>query len=118
MIESAAQPAAPLVQPAETGAAAGQRASPEARPSVAVHVLYFARLREQLGRNAEWVELPADVRTAGALRHHLVGRGGAFGDALGPGKTVRVAVDQIMVGDDAQLANGAEVAFFPPVTGG
>ncbi|MET0509161.1 MAG: molybdopterin converting factor subunit 1 [Burkholderiaceae bacterium] len=108
MVESATQSAAPGAQSA---------AQPGVQP-VAVHVLYFARLREQIGRNAEWVELPPDVRTAGALRHHLVGRGGVFGEALGPGKTVRVAVDQIMVGDDARLTNGAEVAFFPPVTGG
>ena len=87
-----------MVESATQSVAAGAQstAQPGVQPA-AVHVLYFARLREQLGRNAEWVELPPDVRTAGELRHHLVGRGGAFGEALGPGKTVRVAVDQIMV---------------------
>jgi molybdopterin synthase sulfur carrier subunit len=83
-----------------------------------VHVRYFARLRESLGVSAEWVPLPDGVRTAAALRAHLATRGGAFAEALAPGKSVRVAVDQIMAGDEAVLADGNEVAFFPPVTGG
>lgn len=87
-------------------------------PTVTVHVRYFARLREALGCSAERVAVPSAVRTAGALRAHLVARGGAFAEALGAGKAVRVAVDQVMADDEAPLVDGAEVAFFPPVTGG
>ena len=86
--------------------------------SIAVNVLYFARLREDLGLTGERVELPADVTTATALRGHLCRRGGAWQQALAPGKAVRIAVDQTMVTGDAPLVDGAEVAFFPPVTGG
>lgn len=86
--------------------------------SLAVNVLYFARLREQLGLAGERVELPAGVATATALRTHLCQRGGVWQEALAPGKAVRIAVDQIMVTGDAALVDEAEVAFFPPVTGG
>lgn len=86
--------------------------------SLAVNVLYFARLREQLGLAGERVELPAGVATATALRAYLCQRGGVWQEALAPGKAVRIAVDQLMVTGDAALVDEAEVAFFPPVTGG
>jgi molybdopterin synthase sulfur carrier subunit len=85
---------------------------------VKVDVLYFASLREAVGTGRESVELPAGVATAGALREHLRARGGAWAEALAEGRTLRVAVDQAMAGVDAPLRDGAEVAFFPPVTGG
>lgn len=80
-------------------------------------ILYFASLREAVGRAAEEVELPAEVRTLGQLRAHLAGRGDGW-QALGPGRNVRAALNQRMEGVDAALAAGDEVAFFPPVTGG
>ncbi|RPH43582.1 MAG: molybdopterin converting factor subunit 1 [Burkholderiales bacterium] len=83
-----------------------------------IEVLYFASLREAVGRGREQLELPPDVVTAAALRAHLRARGGAWTDALAEGRTLRVAVDQAMAADDAPLRDGAEVAFFPPVTGG
>ena len=83
-----------------------------------VTVLYFARLREAIGFGRESVELPDEVRTIGALRAWLVARGepwsGAFRDVF----PVRAALDQSVQGDEAGLRPGAEVAFFPPVTGG
>jgi molybdopterin synthase sulfur carrier subunit len=83
-----------------------------------VTVLFFASLREALGTGREAVALPAHVRTAGELREHLCARGPAWQSALGGTRPVRVAVDQVMAGPEALLAEGAEVAFFPPVTGG
>ena len=83
-----------------------------------VEVLYFAGLREAVGVSRETVELPAGVATAAALRAHLRSRGGAWADALGESRLLRVAVDQSMARADAPLRDGAEVAFFPPVTGG
>jgi molybdopterin synthase sulfur carrier subunit len=85
---------------------------------VKVEVLYFAGLRETVGCARERLELPAGVVTAGALREHLRTRGGAWTDALAEGRTLRVAVDQAMAATDTPLRDGAEVAFFPPVTGG
>ena len=53
-----------------------------------------------------------------ALRDQLIARGGAHAEALARGKAVRMALDQVMSDESAALADGAEVAFFPPVTGG
>lgn len=81
-----------------------------------VRVRYFASIREALGLGGEAVETSA--ATVGALRDELIARGGAHAEGLARGKAVRVALDQVM-GDEAQpLAEGCEVAFFPPVTGG
>ena len=82
-----------------------------------VKVLFFAGLREALGCGSETLELPAGIATVGGLRDLLVARGEAWG-ALAAMKNLRVAVNQRMVGLDAPVAAGDEVAFFPPVTGG
>jgi len=83
-----------------------------------VKVLYFARLREDLGKAAEEISLPGDVTTVAALRAHLTARGGTWQSALGQGKAVRVAVNQEMAEPGTPVHAGDEVAFFPPVTGG
>ena len=83
-----------------------------------VTVLYFARLREVLGTGSEQIALPATVRDLEGLRALLVGRGGAWERELAPGKPVRAAVNQAMAVGDVPVADGDEVAFFPPVTGG
>jgi sulfur-carrier protein len=82
-----------------------------------LNILYFASLREAVGRPSERLALPEGVATVGALRDHLVARGEGWA-ALGAGRNVRAAVNQRMAGFDAPLAAGDEVAFFPPVTGG
>lgn len=81
-----------------------------------VSVRYFASIREAVGTGAETLQTAAG--TAGALRDELIARGGAWGESLARGRAVRVAVDQRMGGEDTPLHEGAEVAFFPPVTGG
>ena len=81
-------------------------------------LLYFARLREALGRDRETVEVPAGVTTVAELRAWLVARGEPYAAAFGEIKRIRAAVGQAMAQDDTRLADGAEVAFFPPVTGG
>lgn len=82
-----------------------------------VQVRYFASLREALG-NGETVEVSAGS-TLGALRDELVARGGAHAQVLARGRAVRCAVDHVMAADELhELREGAEVAFFPPVTGG
>lgn len=83
---------------------------------VRVQVRYFAALREALGA-AESVEL-ATGSTVGALRDVLIARGGDHGRLLARGRAVRCALEQVMADDSAVLHDGAEVAFFPPVTGG
>jgi len=82
-----------------------------------IKLLYFASLRESLGRADESLDLPEGVATIGALRAHLSARGDTWA-RLAPGHNVRAAVNQAMAADDAAIASGDEVAFFPPVTGG
>ncbi|MCK2089106.1 molybdopterin converting factor subunit 1 [Thauera aromatica] len=82
-----------------------------------VKILYFASLREAVGQSGEEFALPEGVGSVGALRAHLAARGEAW-QALAAGRNVRAAVNQRIVGADAPLAAGDEVAFFPPVTGG
>ena len=83
-----------------------------------VKVLFFASLRESLGRPHEELELPANVNTVGTLREHLRARGGEWASVFAPNRPVRAAVNQDMVHGGAAIKPGDEVAFFPPVTGG
>ena len=83
-----------------------------------VKLLFFAALREQLGRPTEELELPPNVTTVGALRDHLRSRGGEWASVFAPNRAVRAAVNQDMVHAQAAIKPGDEVAFFPPVTGG
>ena len=83
-----------------------------------VRILYFASLREALGTTTEIVELPDTVRSAGDLRAWLRQRGGAWAELLAEGRAVRVSVAQQMADVTTPVADGDEVAFFPPVTGG
>jgi molybdopterin synthase sulfur carrier subunit len=80
-------------------------------------VMYFARLREELGRGSEEIDLDPGVTSVGALASKLVSRGGAW-RALALNSNVRVAVNQEMADASTGLKAGDEVAFFPPVTGG
>lgn len=83
-----------------------------------ITLLYFARLRETLDTGREQLALPATVRTLSALRVHLAQRGGAWEKEMAAGRNLRAAVNQTVVAADAPIADGDEVAFFPPVTGG
>jgi molybdopterin synthase sulfur carrier subunit len=83
-----------------------------------ITVLYFARLREALGKGSEQIMLPSDVRDLEGLRALLVARGGAWERELAASKPVRAAVNQAMAVGDVAVSDGDEVAFFPPVTGG
>jgi len=81
-----------------------------------VQVRYFASLREALGGH-ETVELPAGA-TLGALRDGLIGRSPRHAEVLGRSRTLRGAINQLMCDEASVVPEGAEVAFFPPVTGG
>ena len=81
-------------------------------------VLYFASIREKVGKESEDVELPKGVSTVWELKKHLQGRGGAWAEALADNKLLRMAVNQDMAQGTAAIKAGDEVAFFPPVTGG
>ncbi len=80
-------------------------------------VLYFARLRERFDLAEESLELAGTPSVAGLIAH-LQARGGVWAEELGTGKSFRVAVNQQLVQADAPIPDNAEVAIFPPVTGG
>ena len=81
-----------------------------------VQVRYFASLREALGA-AETCELPA-ATTLGALRDQLIASSPRHAEALARGRALRGAVNQVLADEATPVGEGAEVAFFPPVTGG
>lgn len=81
-----------------------------------VQLRYFASIREAIGTSSESVNTTA--ATLAALRGELVARGDGYAEALAPGRAVRVALNQTMSDESAALVDGAEVGFFPPVTGG
>ncbi len=81
-----------------------------------VTVKYFAGIREAIGLSSELRDTQAT--TLAALRDELIGQGGAYAECLARGKAVRLALNQVMVDESDPLPEAAEVAFFPPVTGG
>ncbi|MDO5531956.1 molybdopterin converting factor subunit 1 [Sutterella sp.] len=83
-----------------------------------IKVLYFASLRDAVGRGEETVELPDESTTLAGVRDALVEKGDPWAFAFRNLKRVRGAVNQDMAEDDAAVKDGDEVAFFPPVTGG
>lgn len=83
-----------------------------------INVLYFALLRERMGRAEERLPLPPGVATVGDLAAWLRGRDAPGAAAFAPGSPVRAAVNQDFALPGAPVRDGDEVAFFPPVTGG
>ena len=83
-----------------------------------MNILYFAWVRQKVGRSEETVEHTPELRTVGDLASLLRARGGGYAQAFADMTRLRAAVNQVHAGLDATLSAGDEVAFFPPVTGG
>lgn len=83
-----------------------------------MRILYFAWLRERLGRTEEELELPSNVTTVAGLVDWLSTRGPEFSDALADRGAIKVAVNQEFARDNSPVKSSDEVAIFPPVTGG
>ena len=81
-------------------------------------LIYFAWVRERIGKPDERLALPNDVRTVKDLLAFLKRRGDGYEAALAFPEVIRVAIDQEHVGHDAALAGAREIALFPPMTGG
>ena len=79
---------------------------------------FFASFREPLGVSQENIVIPDSIKTIADLRAHLVQRGHPWSEVLAQGKVLRCALNQVMVDASSPLQENAEVAFFPPVTGG
>jgi len=85
---------------------------------VSLHILYFARVREQIGRSEEDVDPPATVVSVADLVDWLAGRDPGAAVAFADRARLRAAIDNVFVDFDAPIAGAREIALFPPVTGG
>ncbi len=83
-----------------------------------INLLYFAWVREKVGKSAETVELPASVATIADLVGWLIARGPEYAEAFARPDVVRAAIDRTHVKPAAAIGDAREIAFFPPVTGG
>jgi len=83
-----------------------------------IELRFFASLREVLACSQETMIVPESLKTIADLRSFLRQRGSVWAEALAEGKPIRCALNHQMVDFQTNLEEGAEVAFFPPVTGG
>lgn len=83
-----------------------------------VKVVYFAWVRERMGRASETVRVPDDVTTAGGFVDWLATQGEEHAYALERPEVIRIALDQMHAERDEPLGDTREVALFPPMTGG
>jgi sulfur-carrier protein len=85
---------------------------------MALDIVYFAWVRERVGKPHETVEPPADVTDVADLIDWLKTRGEEYAHAFENGPLIRAAIDKIHAKHDAPIAGAREIAFFPPMTGG
>ena len=81
-------------------------------------LLYFAWVRERIGKAEEQVDPPAGVDTVSELMAWLARRDEQSAYAFENPKVIRAAIDHSHVKADAKIADANEIAFFPPMTGG
>jgi len=85
---------------------------------MAIELLYFARVREAIGRSAETVSPPPEVTTVADLIDWLAARGGGYAEAFADRARIRAAIGDVFADPDSPIAGAREIALFPPVTGG
>jgi len=83
-----------------------------------VKAVYFAWVRERIGKSEEELDPPENVSTIGELIAWLSSRGEGYAYAFEKASVIRAAIDRAHVKHDARIAGAREVAFFPPMTGG
>ncbi|MGB6537584.1 MAG: molybdopterin converting factor subunit 1 [Xanthobacteraceae bacterium] len=81
-------------------------------------LVYFAWVRERVGKAEEEIEPPAGIATVAELIAWLAGKGEQYAYAFENPRVIRAAIDRSHVRADAKIAGAAEIAFFPPMTGG
>ncbi|MCD1264216.1 molybdopterin converting factor subunit 1 [Shinella sp. AETb1-6] len=81
-------------------------------------LVYFAWVRERIGKGEEDIDLPADVTTGAALLGYLKTLGDGYAHALEHESVIRIAINQEHVEHDEPIAGAREIALFPPMTGG
>ncbi|SCX35042.1 molybdopterin converting factor subunit 1 [Agrobacterium rosae] len=83
-----------------------------------VHIVYFAWVRERMGKSEEDIDLPADVTTARQLITYLTTLGEEYEAAFEFPDVIRVAVNQEHIDHDESIVGAREIGIFPPMTGG
>jgi molybdopterin synthase sulfur carrier subunit len=83
-----------------------------------VKLVYFAWVRERIGKAEEDISPPASVATISELMTWLAGRGEEYAYAFENPKVIRAAIDRKHVQPGTPIAGANEIAFFPPMTGG
>ncbi|MCO5073612.1 MAG: molybdopterin converting factor subunit 1 [Rhizobiaceae bacterium] len=81
-------------------------------------LIYFAWVRERIGKSEEDIDLPSSIRTVGDLLGWLKSRGEGYEQALQVPQAIRVAINQEHVQHNEPVAGAREIALFPPMTGG
>ena len=81
-------------------------------------LVYFAWVREKIGRSEEEIDLPENVVTVGDLLNHLKTMGEEYEAALEYDRVVRLALDQEHAHHTDTLSGVREIGIFPPMTGG
>ncbi len=82
------------------------------------NLVYFAWVRERIGKPEEEIELPGSVVTVRDLLNHLKGLGEEYENALQFPDVIRVAINQEHVEHDESIVGAREIGIFPPMTGG
>ena len=83
-----------------------------------MQILYFGWVRSHIGHSREELELPEHIDTVSSLITWLSSRGNGYARALENSEAIRVAVNQEIADLDTIIADGDEIALFPPMTGG
>ncbi len=83
-----------------------------------LQIHYFASVREAMGREREQIDSPPDVTSVAELIRHLRSRDSAFARMFAEHETLLAAVNQTVAGNEQVIADGDEIAFFPPMSGG
>jgi molybdopterin synthase sulfur carrier subunit len=81
-------------------------------------LVYFAWVRERIGKADETVDLPPNVLTVRDLLLWLKGQGEEYEHALRHPEVIRVAINHEHVDHGTKIAGAGEIALFPPMTGG
>jgi molybdopterin synthase sulfur carrier subunit len=81
-------------------------------------LVYFAWVREKIGKSGETIDVPSTVTSVGELLNHLKGLGEEYQEALQHDRVIRVAIDQEHAEHDEKIAGAREIGIFPPMTGG
>ena len=83
-----------------------------------MNLIYFAYIRENIGKSSETIDLPDDVDTVSGLLGYLETKGDNYKKAFSESDLIRVAVNEEYVSLDRKISNSDDIAIFPPMTGG